>query len=163
MENNGFDTINSLGTVEGKIRQIVSSMAEDVYYLFCNWTQANVEIERIEKPTIVYVLPPSGTLDFSWNEVKDRPESQIAFLCSTEFDFNGIENDNIIEQMKRLCIRFIRTLNNSSLFEPIEGALPYKVLYDHLDHNVTGIVITPTLEELEGVSICEDEERLNEN
>ncbi len=157
MSNPAFDSKDKLGTVEGKIRAIAESMG--VNYLFCNWAQANVEFDKIDCPTIVYVLPPSGDLYFSWQEVKDYPEAQIAFLCSTEFDFESDENDALIEQMKRLCIRFVKVLNESGYFAQIEGKLPYQVLYDHLDENVTGIVITPTLEEEEGVSVCEDPER----
>lgn len=155
----GNDSNNSLGTVEGKIRQVVSSLGSGVSYMFCNWAQANADIDQIQSPTIVYVLPPSGNLSFSWNEVKDFPEVQIAFLSNTEFDFDGSENDNIIEQMKRLCIRFIKSINESNLFEQIEGNVPYKVLYDHLDQNVTGIVITLKLEEIDGVEICEEKVR----
>lgn len=151
--------ISRHGTVEGKIRSIVESMGADVEYLFMNWAQANVAIDDIEKPTVVYILPPSGVLDFGWARVKDKPLTQIAFLASTEFDFDGEENDDIIEQMKRLCIKFIKAFNASGLFEVIEGNVDYRVLYDHLDHNVTGIVITPTLVEEEGVIICEDEVR----
>lgn len=57
--------------------------------------------------------------------------------------------------MKRLAIRFIKALNESGLFEPIEGRLPYRVLYDFLDRNVTGIVITPKLEEINGIRMCD--------
>lgn len=155
------------GTVERKIRTIVESMGADVTYMFKNWSQANDEIDHIDGPTIIYVLPPSGDLDFGYSQVKDYPQSQIAFVASTEFDFEGGENDNIIEQMKRLCIRFVKSLNESGLFEIIEGRLSYRVLYDYFDQNVTGIVITPPLIEEEGVIICEDEHRtedaVNEN
>lgn len=147
------------GTVEKKIHSIVESMGADVEYLFMNWAQANVAIDRIEKPTIIYVLPPSGSLFFEWARVKDKPEAQIAFVCSTEFDFEGEANDDVIEQMKRLCVKFVKALNGSGLFKQIEGKLPYQVLYDHLDQNVTGIVIEPLLEEEEGIIICEDEVR----
>lgn len=147
------------GTVEQKIRSIVESMGDGVNYMFKNWSQANDEIDHIDGPTIIYVLPPSGELDFDYSQVKDYPLSQIAFVASTEFDFEGEENDNIIERMKRLCIRFIKSLNASGLFELIEGRLSYRVLYDYFDQNVTGIVITPPLIEEEGVIICEDEHR----
>lgn len=147
------------GTVEQKIRTIVESMGADVTYMFKNWSQANDEIDHIDGPTIIYVLPPSGDLDFGYSQVKDYPQSQIAFVASTEFDFEGEENDNIIEQMKRLCIRFVKSLNESGLFEIIEGRLSYRVLYDYFDQNVTGIVITPPLIEEEGVIICDDEYR----
>ena len=146
------------GTVEQKIRSIVESM-DGVNYMFKNWAQANDEIDNIEGPTIIYVLPPSGDLDFGYARVKDYPQSQIAFVASTEFDFEGEENDNVIEQMKRLCIRFVKKLNDSGMFELIEGRLTYRVLYDYFDQNVTGIVITPQLIEEDGVIICNGEIR----
>ena len=73
MENNGFDTNELLGTVEGKIHSIVNTLGTGIEYRFMNWAQANVELDHVEKPTIVYVLPPSGTLTFKWNEVRMRP------------------------------------------------------------------------------------------
>lgn len=156
METTGFDKEEVLGTVEGKVRTIVEAMGEDVEYMFANWAQANVSLDKVKRPTIIYVLPPSGTLDFSWKSVKDRPNSQIGFVCHTKFDFNGQENDGIIEAMKRLCIRFVKAMNESGMFEQIEGPVPYRVLYDHLDVNVTGIIIEPTLREIEGISVCCD-------
>lgn len=63
--------------------------------------------------------------------------------------------------MKRLCIRFINAVNESGLFEPIEGNLPYQVMYDRLDQNVTGIIITPILKEVEGVSLCQEVKRID--
>lgn len=156
MSNGKYDTDGMIGTVEAKVRSVVEGMGEGVAYLFCDWARANVAIDRIDGPTVVYVLPPSGDLHFSWREVKDCPQSQICFLAPTDFDFEGDENDCIVEQMKRLCMRFVRALNASGLFAQIDGRVPYKVLYDHLDANVTGIVITPTLEEEDGVTVCDD-------
>ncbi len=151
------------GTVEKKIHKIVDSMGADVAYQFMNWAQANVELDRVDKPSVIYILPPAGELDFGWAQVKDRPDAQIAFVAPTDFDFDGEENDDIIEQMKRLCIRFVKTLNESGLFEQIEGKQPYRVLYDYLDRNVTGIVIEPKLKEEEGILICGDSELRTED
>lgn len=146
------------GTVEKKIKRIVESMGADVAYQFMNWAQANVELDRVDKPSVIYILPPAGSFDFNWAQVKDRPDAQIAFVAPTDFDFDGEENDDIIEQMKRLCIRFVKTLNESGLFEQIEGKLPYRVLYDYLDRNVTGIVVEPKLKEEQGILICGNDE-----
>ena len=151
------------GTVEKKIHRIVDSMGADVAYQFMNWAQVNVELDKVDKPSVIYILPPSGDLNFHWAHVKDRPDAQIAFVAPTDFDFEGEANDDIIEQMKRLCIRFIKTLNESGLFEQIEGVLKYRVLYDYLDRNVTGIVIEPKLKEEEGILICGDEELRTED
>lgn len=151
--------IKKYGTVEAKVRKVAESMGEDVEYLFMNWSQANVATDAITKPSVVYVLPPSGKLDFSYARVKDYPETQIGFLAPTDFDFDGTENDNIIEQMKRLAIKFIKALNASKCFELIEGKQPYQVVYDFLDQNVTGIVLNLPLEEVDGIIICEEESR----
>ena len=102
--------------------------------------------------------PPSGKLDFSWNRVKDAPNAQIAFVVPTDFDFDSEDNEDLIEQMKRLCIKFVLAVNESGMFELIEGDLPYRVLYDHLNQNVTGIVIEPQLKETDGIWICADPE-----
>lgn len=151
------------GTVEKKIHRIVDSMGADVAYQFMNWAQANVELDKVDKPSVIYILPPSGDLNFHWAQVKDRPDAQIAFVAPTDFDFEGAANDDIIEQMKRLCIRFVKELNESGLFEKIEGVLKYRVLYDYLDRNVTGIVIEPKLKEEEGILICGDSELRTED
>lgn len=151
--------IKKYGTVEAKVRKVAESMGEDVEYLFMNWSQANVAMDAITKPSVVYVLPPSGKLDFSYARVKDYPDTQIGFLAPTDFDFDGTENDNIIEQMKRLAIKFIKALNASKCFELIEGKQPYQVVYDFLDQNVTGIVLNLPLEEVDGIIICEEESR----
>lgn len=149
--------IKKYGTVEAKVRKVAESMGEDVAYLFMNWSQANVAMDAITKPSVVYVLPPSGKLDFSYARVKDYPETQIGFLSPTDLDFDGTENDNIIEQMKRLAIKFVKALNASEYFELIEGIQPYQVVYDFLDQNVTGIVLNLPLEEVDGIIICDDD------
>ena len=61
--------------------------------------------------------------------------------------------------MKRLAIKFIKALNASKCFELIEGKQPYQVVYDFLDQNVTGIVLNLPLEEVDGIIICEEESR----
>lgn len=101
-----MDETLQYGTVEQKIRSVVETIGADVAYMFMNWAQANEAIDDVDKPTVVYVLPPSGTLNFRYARVKDAPETQIAFLAPTDFDFDGDRNDNVIEQMKRLAIRF---------------------------------------------------------
>lgn len=156
-----YDKPPVLGTVEGKVRKVVESMLADVDYYFMNWAQANVQLDEIKRPTIVYVLPANGVMDVQWQQIKDKPETFIAFVDSTEGDFDGVENDNIIERMKRLAMCFVKALNESNLFEKIEGNLPYSVLYDHLDQNVTGIIIHPIIEEIQGVLLCDIDARVD--
>lgn len=147
--------------VESKIRVIwEDNFISECDYLFLNWAQANVALDGIKRPTIVYVLPPSGNLYLEWHQTTDRPTTQIAFLCNTEFDFDTLENDALMVAMKTLAARFIRAINESGYFEPIDykTEIPYQCVYDYLDQNVTGVLITLELKEKEGLSACETDE-----
>lgn len=149
--------INKYGTVESKVAKIVREKFPEFKYLFGDFSQANHAFDCIHRPSILYVLPPSGTLNIHYDVVKDKPDTMIWFVCPTKFDFDGKENDCLIEKMKRAAIRFIYEIGESGLFEPIEGDIPYQVGYDLYDDNLTGICITPTLVEKQGMPICDGE------
>lgn len=144
-------------TIENKVRMVAGTL-KGVGYHFMNWSQANVALDGICKPTIVYILPASGTFTINdrHGRLYDKPEASIAILAPTDFDFEGCENDNIIEGCKRIAVQFIRALNESEMFEPVGGDIDYQVVYDHLDENLTGIILSMTLAETEGLSLCGD-------
>lgn len=143
-----------LGTVEAKIHAVASQF-EGVEYMFADFSQANLSFDGIENPTILYVLPARGELLFHHSKVKDKPSVQLWFVCPTDFDFDGEENECRVEAMKRLAVRFITALNESGLFETIDDTtIPYSVAYDKFDENLTGIALYPQLVEKEGVVIC---------
>lgn len=147
--------MNNYGTVEHKIRSIIEAKFSDYEYLFADYTQSNKALDTVTKPTILYLLPPSGKLNLRYNVVRDKPETQIWFLCPTDFDFDGAENDCKIETMKRTALRFIYEVNESGLFEQLEGDIPYQVGYDMFDDNLTGICLMPTLVEKDGLPLCD--------
>lgn len=129
------------------VQQRIKKIAEHFTackYIFANWAQMNVELDRIEQPTICYILPPSGMIVPERNAMQftDRPLTQIAFLSPTDFDFDGEKNDEIVEMMKILAIMFVKEINKSELFEFIDEEIEYQVPYDTMDDNVTGVVIT---------------------
>lgn len=131
------------------IQQRIKAVAErfkGCKYLFMNWAQFNVELSEIsnDTPSIVYLLPPAGRFRFKNNgmSITDMPETQIAFLIGTEQDFDGEENDELVEKMKRLAEMFIIALNESGDFEMIDGEeITYQVPYDTMDDNLTGVII----------------------
>lgn len=144
-------------SVESKIRHVIECQWKpDADYLFYNWAQANVEIRGIKRPVIVYVLPANGSLYPMWNQTLDRPETLIAFLAKTDFDFKTRDNDRLMQSMKILASQFVLEVNKSGLFEqiPLKEEIPYQAVYDYLDENVTGIMITLRLKELKGIQHC---------
>lgn len=139
-------------TVEEKVRKIVEQMG--VTYLFENWQAANVRLDKMQLPAVMYVLPASGNLNVGLMQMKDFPNCMIAFMDKTKHDFSGEENDVVIERCKSLAREFILNVNRSGMFEPVQGDIQYSVFYDKLDVNVTGIVIQIPLKEIRGIVIC---------
>lgn len=140
-------------SVERKIASVAAKL-EGVTYLYDNWATANVRLDRLEFPAIINLLPVSGRFDISRTQLRDCPECMIAFADKTRFDFDGVENDEVIERCKALAVRFIRELNKSGLFEWTSTDIRYSVFYDKLDVNVTGIVVELNLKEVKGVPMC---------
>ncbi|UVX35849.1 MAG: hypothetical protein [Bacteriophage sp.] len=140
-------------TVEQKIKSIVDKM-DGLTYVFDNWQTANLRLDKLPFPAVVNVLPVSGRFNMGKNQLKDYPNMLIAFLDKTDFDFDGEDNDLIVEKCKNLAREFILRANESRLFEYIEGDIYYSVVYDKLDVNVTGVVIELTPKEINGIGLC---------
>ena len=139
-------------SVESKIKELIEGIG--VAYIFDNWQTANVRLDDVEFPVIINLLPVSGSLNIGKQQIKDYPNCMFAFLDKTEFDFDGTENDAIIERCKVLAKRFLSSVNNSGVFQAIEGDVPYSVVYDKLDVNVTGVCLELKLREVVGEPLC---------
>lgn len=139
-------------TVEERIKKVVENMG--ISYVFDNWTTANVKLDNVTFPAMVNVLPASGRFVVGKARLSDAPNCMFAFLDKTDFDFDGTENDAIIERCKVLAKKFIKEINESGSFEQIEGDVPYSVVYDKLDVNVTGVLIEMQVKEAIGQPIC---------
>ena len=127
-------------SVERKIASVAEKL-EGVTYLFDNWATANVRLDKMPLPAIINLLPISGKFVISRTQLRDSPNCMIAFADKTKFDFDGVENEEVIERCKGYAVQFIREV-------------PYSVFYDKLDVNVTGIVIELKLKEVQGAPMC---------
>jgi hypothetical protein len=127
------------------IKEIAKALG--MSYMFDNWARVNVRADKVDKyPLLVDMLPSGGAFGLQSGQIKDEQNCLFAFLDKTPLDFDGTTNDAIIERMKTLAKKFIYQINNGGIYEAIDGdTLPYSVVYDKLDENVTGITIELTL------------------
>ena len=152
-ESVAFDDGFQLGTVEGKIKEIIMPLG--VTYMYNDWTKANSDFDKLSYPAIIFVQPASGNLHIANGQIKDQPDTQIAFMDKTILDDDATGEDSVVERMKRLCYRFIKAFNESKLFEPLPENIQYRVIIDHLDQMVSGIIINPRIKERKGVLLCD--------
>jgi len=137
--------------VKDKVKEIVESMG--LPFQYNDWTRVNVEVDFTKLPLCVFVLPVSGQLYNKHLNIHDWPNCLIAFLDLAEMDFDGEENENTVDRMKKKAFEFVSAVNNSNAFEPLPDIIPYSVVYDYLDDNLTGIVLDVQLKERVGSCI----------
>lgn len=145
--------ITPASSVERKIASVVETIG-NLTYVFDNWHTANFRLDKESLPAVINVLPVSGVMNVTDRKLRDFPNCMLAFVDKSDFDFDGKDNDEILERCKNLAMEFILTANASGLFEPISGDVRYSVLYDKLDVNVTGVVIELQLREKQGITLC---------
>jgi hypothetical protein len=141
--------------VDEKIKNIVLQI-EGLSYEYNDWTRANVTLDLKTLPVCVYVLPASGQLYNHNGNLRDYPNAMMAFLDKAELDYEGEENEPTVERMKKAAKTFIQRVNSSGMFAPIPETINYRVVYDMLDVNLTGVILELQLKELRGDCINYD-------
>lgn len=136
-------------TVQQMTKSVVQSIG--LNYIFSGWNGANVRLDKESFPIVIDILPVSGEMSMRAGQHKDAPNCLLFFCDKTELDFDAEVNQMIIERMKVKAMQFIDACNDSGLFYPINENVPYQVLYDKFDVNVTGISISLTLKQANGV------------
>ena len=92
---------------------------------------------------------------------QSRESVQVAvFFCKkTEFDFNSFENEQLIDDCKRVAFGWLGTLLRSPYLE-IDGAVSTQRVYDTTTDILTGIAINIALREVEGYGLCDMPEKI---
>lgn len=140
--------------VEKKVSEIVAQMYLHPSYVFQDWTNGNIDMDNVELPCVMYVLPVSGVFNISDYHIKDCPDARIFFLDKARLDASGKEQDNVVENCKSMAKEFILLVNASGYFKPVDGEIPVQMVYDEMDAGVTGVAINIRLEETAGTFVC---------
>lgn len=138
-------------TIEDKVREIASEQFSEFSYVFEDWYTADKVVEKTALPAIIFILPVSGVLDYGKRgRVKDAENCAIAFVDKVDKEADGRDNETVYNAMKTTAEAFINAINASGFFKPIEGEVPYNVIYEQLSSIVTGVVLQLQLKELVG-------------
>ena len=77
----------------------------------------------------------------------------VVFADKTQFDFNALENEEIIDRMKEKAFRWLHTLRTSDDLRLIAINSTQR-LYDTTTDILTGYAVNITLEEVKGYGVC---------
>lgn len=140
-------------SIESKIREIAKEKFQNFSYVFEDWNGAAEQIDRVSLPAIVCILPVGGYLNFSRGTVKDREDCMLAFVDKVSRDANGEDNERVYSSMKETAASFIKALNESRYFEPIDGNIRYSTILESASAYFTGVSVEISLKELQGACI----------
>jgi len=143
-------TLTRSNSVEKKIKSVAESMV-GFTYVYEDWTRADLRLDRLPLPAIINLLPVSGAMSLKMDQFKDKPNCMFVFVDKVNKDADGKDNDAVFERMKSAAMVFIARMNDSGLFEPIEGDIPYSAILEKLSPIVTGISISVQVKEVKGV------------
>ena len=121
-------------------------------YLFASMYEANLVVGDGDFPVLIDILPTSGRVDVQFGLFKDAPNCLLFFCDKTSLDYNAEREQPTIARMKQLAFEFIEEANRSGYFEPITEA-SYEILYDRMDVAVSGVALSVTLRDAEGVCV----------
>lgn len=136
-------------SIESKLREIAKSF-ESYSYVFEDWNGASEVIDRVSLPAIVCILPVGGYLELSRGRVKDCENIAIAFVDKVVRDANGDDNEKVYNEMKSTAGAFLKAMNDSREFEPIEGNVRYTTIFESASAYYTGVLLELTIKEIAG-------------
>lgn len=136
-------------TTDERIREIVSNTFPDWTFVFDDWFGADKAISKVALPVIIELLPFNGQLTLRNGMMRNAQTCSVAFLDKVTRDGNGTDQSEVYNRMVVAAEDFVRAINASGYFEPIES-VNYYVIYEQTSTIVTGVYVDLTLIEIVG-------------
>lgn len=127
-------------TIRQTLRQIAGEKFPEWTYLFESWNDADTKMEKLDYPAIICIVPASGTTEIRNGKVYDSVNIAVAFLDIAPRDAEGEENGEIIDRMKVAGAKMVQAINDSKVFEPLEGPQYYETIMERFSTIVSGIM-----------------------
>lgn len=149
-------------TIVEKIRasiQRVHGVGFEVYYH--DDPTMNIIADTMTLPAAIVQLITQGELDQQSGQWREVVSAVVFFVDKSEFDFNADDNEKIIDQCKRMALRWLASLPLDENIELVRWTRTSRV-YERFDAILTGFAVMVDLKELEGISDCEEPELCND-
>lgn len=141
-------------TIIEKIKQSVEG-ATGMPFLYHAAGELNELIARCNTLPVAYsFLIDSGTIDDVNGLYHERVTIAVMFCDKTEFDFNAIDNEQIIDRMKVKSYKWLTALRSSAELQVVSINNTQR-LYDNTTDILTGYAVNITIEDMRGYGLCD--------
>ena len=141
-------------TIIEKIKRSVEQ-ATGLPFLYHAAGEINELIARAASLPVAFAfLLDSGMIDDVNGRYHERVTLAVMFADKSQFDFNALENEQIIDRMKIKAYKWLQSLRLSNDLN-IVSINQTQRLYDSTTDILTGYAVDVTLEDIEGYGVCD--------
>ena len=147
-------------TIIEKIRasiQAVHGSDFEVYYH--DDPTLNIIADTMYLPAAIVTLITQGTIDQRSGQYREVVSAAVFFVDKSEFDFDADDNEQVIDQCKRSCLRWLAALPMDEHLDLVRWERTSRV-YERFDAILTGFAVLVDLREREGVTDCDNENEI---
>ena len=138
--------------VDKIIGSIKAALGDDFPVYYHDEATLNLKTQTMQFPCALFYLLTVGTAEAEGGQMKERVTAAVFFVEPSQYDFNAVENETIIDRCKGRCFAWLLSLNGS---EEIGLHLINRTnrVYDKFDDILTGFGVSVDLKELKGECI----------
>lgn len=138
--------------VEKIISSIKAALGEDFPVYYHDEPTLNVLVSRMEFPCAMFQLLTTGNAVNEAGQLKERVSAAVFFVEPSQFDFDAVANEEIINRCKGRAFSWLGSLNADEWLT-LSSLNRTSRVYDDTDDILTGFGVFADLEELNGVCI----------
>ena len=140
-------------TIVDKItNSIKAAIGEDFPVYYHDVQTLNEMVSRMEFPCAMFQLLTTGNTVNEAGQLKERVSATVFFVEPSQFDFNAVPNEEIIDRCKGRAFAWLGSLNADEWLT-LSSLNRTSRVYDDTDDILTGFGVFADLEELTGVCI----------
>lgn len=138
--------------VEKIIQSIKASQEEGFEVYYHDEPTLNLMTSGMTFPCAVFQLLTTGDVVQEAGQTKEVVSAAVFFVEPSDFDFDAIENETIIDRCKGRAFAWLQSLAADPLVELAELTRTSRV-YDQYDDIVTGFGVLADIKEINGICI----------
>lgn len=144
-------------SIEEGIKAIAEGKFSKYGFVLDDAAGIDTKVDMVDLPAIAVYLVEDGSLTFKNGKVKDSCLVFMAFIDKVDRDADGMDNVAVYQRMKEVAKRFIKAVNESGFFEPVDVA-SYQGVYEMMSSNVSGVLLQCQLKEAVGSCVVESDD-----
>lgn len=140
--------------VEKIIASIQAELGADFPVYYHDDPTLNLMTQTMEFPCALLILLTNGRTVQEAAQVKERVTAAVFFVEPSQFDFDAVQNEAIIDRCKRRAFRWLGGLGSDPWLS-LEATNNTSRTYNRYDDILTGYGVSVDLVELNGFDGCE--------